>query len=64
MDPTTFLSDFKDVKKKFFSNNLPAGIKSSVLYSFILQALFQSGQHLYEKMDGPGSGSLIKGSGS
>jgi len=52
MDPTTFLSDFKDVKKNFFSNNLPAGIKSSFLYSFILQALFQSAQHLHEKREG------------
>ncbi len=55
----------------FFSYNLPAGTFSSVLKiliiakiwckNFILQALFQSAQHLYEKREGSGSGS---GSGS
>jgi hypothetical protein len=46
-DPTPFFSDFKDAKKIiffiFFSYFLSAGTLSSV---FILQALFQSAQHL------------------
>ncbi len=59
-----------------FSYNLPAGTLSSGLktdvlakilcYNFILQALFQSAQHLYVKREGSGSGSelLTSGSGS
>ncbi len=59
-DPTSFFSDFKDAKQiiffLFFSYNLPAGTLPSVLFfakvlckHFILQALFQSARHLYEK---------------
>ncbi len=63
-DPTPFFSDFKDAKKKLFfshifSYNLPAGTLSSVLKisffakilctHFILQEIFQSAQHIYEK---------------
>ncbi len=61
-DPAIFFSDLKIGKKFlfiFFSYNLPAGTLSSVLkikffvkilcFNFILQALFQSAQHLYEK---------------
>jgi hypothetical protein len=62
MDPdlTPFFSDFK---KKFL--NLPTGTLSSVInlllkinfmLRFILQALFQSAQHLYEKREGSRSG--------
>ncbi len=61
LDPTPFFSDFKDAKKNIFflhtfSYNLSAGSLSSVLkfnfwqnilcYNLILQALFQSAQHL------------------
>jgi hypothetical protein len=61
---------------KCFSYNLPTGTSSSVqkiLYfanifckNFILQALFQSAQHIYEKRKGSGSGfvPLNNGSGS
>jgi hypothetical protein len=75
-DQTPFFSDFKDARKIFFSNflsyNLPAGTLSSVLrikfcYNFILQALFQSAQHLYEKkelMDPDPGGSTMCRSGS
>jgi hypothetical protein len=75
-DLTPFFMTFKDAKKNIFYN-LPAGT-SSVLkiyffakilcQNFILQALFQAAQHLYEKREGSGavSGSipLINGSGS
>jgi hypothetical protein len=68
-DPTPFFSDFKEAKKiffpKVFSSNLYAGTLSPVLKmyffakilrkNFILQALFQSAQHLYEKREGSGS---------
>ncbi len=78
LDLTPFFSDFKDTKKLFFSYffsyNLPTGTLSSVLkilffakvlcYNFILQALFQSAQHIYEKREGSGSGPLTNGSGS
>ncbi len=56
-----------------FSYNLLAGTLSSVLKNFnfllkfcLLQALFQSAQHLYEKREGSGSRSipLTNGSGS
>jgi hypothetical protein len=50
----------------FFSYNLPTGTLSSVLkiyifakilcLIFILQALFQSAQHIYEKREGSGAG--------
>jgi hypothetical protein len=66
LDPTPFFSDFKVAKKKFLSYNLPTGTLSSVLkikffdkimcLNFILQALFRSAQHLYEKREGSGSG--------
>jgi hypothetical protein len=56
----------------FFSYNLPAGTLSRVLkfkffakilcYKFILQALLQSAQQLYEKRDGSGSVPLTNGS--
>ncbi len=60
----------------FFSYNLPTGKLSSVLkilffakilyWNFILQPLFRSAQHIYEKREGSGSGSvpLTSGSGS
>ncbi len=69
------------MRKRFFSY-IPAGTLSSVLkiqlfakkifYNFILQALFQSAQHVYENREGSGSGagsgsiplSLNNGSGS
>jgi hypothetical protein len=67
-DPTPFFSDFKDAKKKFsriFSYCLPSGTLFSVLkiyffakilcYNFILQALCQCAQHLYEKRKGSGA---------
>ncbi len=67
-DPTPFFSNFKDVKKKFriFSYNLSAGTLSSVynlllcfkdnfVLNFILQTLFQSAQHLYEKKEESGA---------
>jgi hypothetical protein len=40
-DPTPFFIDFKDAIKHFFSYVF--------LITFILQALFQSAQHIYEK---------------
>jgi hypothetical protein len=63
--------DFKDAKQilffTFFSHNLPTGTSSSVLEinfllkfcvkNIVLQALFQSAQHIYEKWEGSGSGS-------
>jgi hypothetical protein len=64
-DPTPFFSELKDEKKIiffiFFSYDLPAGTLSSVSkilffakffvlkFYCILQALFQSAQHLYEE---------------
>ena len=58
-DPTPFFSDFKDAKKYFFSYNLPAGIIRIFSFkNFILQALFQSAQHLCEKREGSGPGSI------
>jgi membrane protein YdbS with pleckstrin-like domain len=62
-DPTSFVSYFKDA-------NLPSCILSSVLkikflaIIFILNALFQYAQHLYEIREGSGSIPLICGSGS
>ncbi len=64
--PVPFFSGFKVPKKYFhiFSYNLPAGTFSSVLIlnfllkfcsNFILQALFQSTQHLFEKGKEPDS---------
>jgi hypothetical protein len=61
MDPdqTPFFSDFKNAKKKIshiFFLQLTAGTLSSVfVLKFILQALLQSAQHLYEKREGSGS---------
>ncbi len=64
LDPTHFFSDFKDAKKDtffiFFSYILPAGtlstvvkfnslLKKNFVLNFILQALFQSVQHISEK---------------
>jgi hypothetical protein len=76
-DPSTFFIDFKDAKNIFiFFYNLSTGTSSSdqkILFfskflckNFILQALFQSSQHIYEKREGSGSGSLpmTNGSGS
>jgi hypothetical protein len=58
----------------FFSYNLPPGILSSVLKikcfakilcsDLIFQALFQSAEHLYEKREGSGSGSVPLTNGS
>ncbi len=58
----------------FFSYNLPAGILSSVLKiqffaqklckNFILKALFQSAQHLYEERERSRSGSIPLTNGS
>ncbi len=48
-------------KCHIFSYNLPTGTLSSVLTIFIakiLQALFRSAQHLYEKKEGPGAVSV------
>ncbi len=71
-EPTPFFSDFKDGKnfllKHFFSlNNMHTGTSSSVLEinfllkfcvkNIVLQALFQSAQHIYEKREGSGAGS-------
>jgi hypothetical protein len=67
-DPTPFFSDFKDVNFfHIFSYYLPEGTSFSVLKikffakilrkNFILQALFQSVQHIYEKREGSGAGS-------
>ncbi len=74
MDLTHFFSDFKDAKKKYFLNiffyNLPIGTLSSVLKisiffkNFILQALFQFAQHLFEKREGSRSVPLTNGSDS
>jgi hypothetical protein len=54
-DPTPFFSDFKDAMLKFGVN-------------LILQALFQSAQHLYEEREGSrdvaGSAPLTNRSGS
>jgi hypothetical protein len=67
-DPTPFFSDLgmQIFVKHFFSYNLPAGTLSTqvkikyfakiLCYNFILQALFQSAQHLYEKKEGSGAG--------
>ncbi len=78
MDPDPTPDPTSTMQKKIFiivfSYNLPAGIWSSVLkikffvkilcYNFILQALFQSPQHLYEKREGSGSGSIPWTNGS
>ncbi len=79
LDPTSFFSDFTAAKKLFlfhiFSFNLPTGILSSVLKffffllkmlckNFILQALCQSAQHIYEKREGSRSVPLTNGTGS
>jgi hypothetical protein len=87
LDLIPLFSDFKYAKKSFvifFSFNLSTGTLSSVLkfyflqkvlcLNFILQALFQSAQHIYEKREGSGAGSgsgassgsvpLTNGSGS
>jgi hypothetical protein len=71
MDPTPSPGTLRMQKKDFFiffSYNLPSGTLSSVLIilflakilckNFILQTLFQSAQHLYEKREGSGSGSI------
>jgi hypothetical protein len=78
-DPTTFFIDFKDAKKIFFShifiiicpqaNHLQTKKFDYLLkfvLNFILQALFQSDQHIYEKREGSGAGSvpLTNGPGS
>ncbi len=78
-DPTPFFIDCQDAKKKksdFFSYNLPQAHhlqskKIDFLPTFcgkILQALFQTAQHISEKREGPGAGSgpapLTTGSGS
>jgi hypothetical protein len=53
----------------FFSYNLPAGTLSSVLKIelfakiFFLHALFQSAQHLSERREGSGSGSVCPNEG-
>ncbi len=64
----------QQLKNPIFSYNLPAGSLSSDLKlnfwlkifckNFILQAIFQSAQHLYEKKDGSGSVPLSNGSES
>jgi hypothetical protein len=78
-DPTPFFIEFQDAKKKsdFFlitcpqvhhlkSNKLNFLLKFSVKIKVILQALFQSAQHIYEKREGSGARSapLTNGSGS
>ncbi len=73
-DPTPLFSDFKDAKKLFFLCNFFLITYPQAYYlqsykifaeilckNFILQALFQSAQHLYEKREG--SRSLTNGSG-
>jgi hypothetical protein len=69
-DPTAFFKGLKDAKTQFFhifSSYLPTGTLPSVLQvlfffftkilckNFILQALFQSAQQIYEKREGSGS---------
>ncbi len=44
-DPTPFFSDFKDAK--------------TLYQTFILQALFQNTQNIYEKREGSGAGSSV-----
>jgi hypothetical protein len=80
-DPTPFFIDFKDTKKKIFffiffliscwqALHLQSKkfnfLLNFVLKNLILQALFQSAQHIYEKREGSGAGSvpLTKGSRS
>ncbi len=63
LDPTPFYSDFKNAKIYFFLTNYP-----QAHYNFILHALFQTAQHLYEKREGSRAGSgfgpLTNGFGS
>ncbi len=72
-DPTPFFSDFKDAKKiSFFFLYLTRRPQAHYLQSyklnfcwrFILQALFQSAQHLYEKKEGSSAGSVPLTNGS
>ncbi len=54
-DPTPLLIDFKDAKKIIFLTFFG--------FNVILQSLFQSAQHIYEKR-GARSATLTNGSGS
>ncbi len=67
-DPTPFFSYFKDVKKivfHIFFLKLTRTLKVKFCdNTFILQALFQSAQHFYEKREGSESVPLTNGSGS
>jgi hypothetical protein len=67
-DPTPFFIDFKDAKKNIFSyfflficpqaNHLQYKkfFAKILCKNDILQALYQSAQHIYEKIEGSGSG--------
>jgi hypothetical protein len=54
-DPTSFFSDFKDAKRIFFHIFFlsPSPVLKIKVFAknFILQALFQSVQNLYEKRE-------------
>ncbi len=76
-DPTPYSSVTKDAKKEnffiFFSYTFSGTLSSVLKIIFfvkilcenpILQAFFQSAQHLYEKKEGSGSGAVPQTNGS
>jgi hypothetical protein len=61
-DPTPFFSYFKDAKNLFTRRHLSSVLKIKFFANIFL--LFLSAQHLYEKREGSGAGSLPLANGS